>query len=91
MLPAAEKLGPRGNLSRDDYLMRLEQANVVNSIDNLMTFPRLRILIERGQVLVHGAYFGVATGQLSVRDPATEKFVQVAADEHARMFAQPRF
>jgi len=91
MLPAAEKLGPRGNLSRGDYLMRLEQANVVNSIDNLMTFPRLRILIERGQVLVHGAYFGVATGQLSVRDPATEKFVQVAADEHARMFTQPRF
>ena len=42
-------------------------------------------------VLVHGAYFGVATGQLSVRDLATEKFVQVAADEHARMFAQPRF
>jgi carbonic anhydrase len=91
MLPAAEKLGPRGNLSRDDYLTRLEQANVVNSIDILMTFPRLRVVIERRQVLVHGAYFGVATGQLSVRDPATEKFVQVAADEHARMFAQPRF
>jgi carbonic anhydrase len=91
MSPAAEKLGPRGTLSRDDYLTRLEQANVVNSIENLMTFPRLRTLIERGQVRVHGAYFGVATGQLSVRDSATQKFVQVAADEHARMFAQPRF
>jgi carbonic anhydrase len=91
MAPAAEKLGPRGTLSRDEYLTRLEQANVVNSIDNLMTFPRLRILIERGQVRVHAAYFGVATGQLSVRDPATEKFAQVAADDHARMFAQPRF
>jgi carbonic anhydrase len=91
MSPAAEKLGPRGTLSRDEYLTRLEQANVVNSIDNLMTFPRLRTMIERRQVLVHGAYFGVATGQLSVRDPATEKFVQVAADDHARMFEQPRF
>jgi carbonic anhydrase len=91
MSPAAEKLGPRGALSRDEYLTRLEQANVVNSIDNLMTFPRLRTVIERRQVLVHGAYFGVATGQLSVRDPATEKFVQVAADDHARMFEQPRF
>jgi carbonic anhydrase len=91
MSPAAEKLGPRGTLSRDEYLTRLEQANVVNSIDNLMTFPRLRTVIERRQVLVHGAYFGVATGQLSVRDPATEKFVQVAADDHARMFEQPRF
>ena len=56
-----------------------------------MTFPRLRMLIERGQVLVHGAYFGVATGQLSVRDHATEKFAQVAADDYVRMFAQPRF
>jgi carbonic anhydrase len=91
MSPAAEKLEPRGALSRDEYLTRLEQANVLNSIDNLMTFPRLRILIERGQVLVHGAYFGVATSQLSVRDPATEKFVQVAADDYARMFVQPRF
>jgi carbonic anhydrase len=91
MSPAAEKLGPRGALSHDEYLMRLEQANVVNSMDNLMTFPRLRILIERGQVVVHGAYFGVATGQLSIRDPATEQFVQVAADDYARMFAQSRF
>src|SRR6476659_7449151 len=47
MSPAAEKLGPRGTLSRDEYLTRLEQANVVNSIDNLMTFPRLRTVIER--------------------------------------------
>jgi len=91
MSPAAEMLGPRGALSHDEYLMRLEQANVVNSMDNLMTFPRLRILIERGQVVVHGAYFGVATGQLSIRDPATEQFVQVAADDYARMFAQSRF
>jgi carbonic anhydrase len=56
-----------------------------------LTFPHLRKLIERGQVLVHGAYFGVATGQLSVRDAATGKFVQIAADDYARMFAQPRF
>jgi len=91
MAPAAEKLGPRGMLSPADYLTHLEQANVVNSLDNLMTFPRLRKLIERGEVAVHGAYFGVANGQLSVRDHATGKFTQVAADDYTRMFAQPRF
>jgi carbonic anhydrase len=91
MAPAAEKLGPRGALSQADYLTRLEQANVVNSLENLMTFPRLRSLIERGQVVVHGAYFGVATGQLSVREPANGQFAQVAADDYARMFTQPRF
>ena len=91
MAPAADKVGPRGALSPSEYLMRLEQANVVNSLENLMTFPRLRKLIERGQVVIHGAYFGVATGQLSVRDHTTGKFTQVAADDYTRLFAQPRF
>jgi carbonic anhydrase len=91
MTPAAEKVGPRGELSPADYLRRLEQANIVNSLDNLMTFPRLRSLIERAEVVIHGAYFGVASGELSVRDPATGEFTQVASDDYARMFVQPRF
>ena len=56
-----------------------------------MTFPRLRKLIERSEVAVHGAYFGVSNGQLSVRDQTTGKFIQVAADDYGRLFAQPRF
>jgi carbonic anhydrase len=91
MAPAADKVGPRDALSPADYLTRLEQANVVNSLDNLMTFPRLRKLIERSEVAVHGTYFGVSNGQLSVRDQTTGKFIQVAADDYARLFAQPRF
>lgn len=86
MAPAAEKIGPRNGLSPADYLARLEQANIVNSLDNLMTFPRLRKLIERGRVAIHGAYFGVASGELLVRDEASGDFVQVAADEYARRF-----
>jgi carbonic anhydrase len=74
MAPAAEKVGSRGAQSPADYLVRLEQANVVNSLDNLMTFPRLRKSIDRGDVILHGAYFGVATGDLSVLDPATGAF-----------------
>jgi carbonic anhydrase len=73
MAPAAEKT-PRGSMSHADYLVRLEQANVVNSLDNLMTFPRLRKLIERGSVTLHGAYFGVASGDLSVLDQASGEF-----------------
>lgn len=90
MAPAASKLGPRAAADAD-YLRKLEQANIVNSLDNLMTFPRLRKLIERGDVAVHGAYFGVATGKLWVFDPARDEFAPVAAEDHARMFAQPRF
>jgi carbonic anhydrase len=89
MAPAMRKVGPRGSLPRSDYLTRLEQANIANSLDNLRTFPRLRKLIERGDVTIHGAYFGVATGELLVRDEASGEFRQVAADDHARLFAQP--
>ena len=79
MAPAAEKVGPRGELSPADYLTRLEHANVGNSLDNLMTFPRLRKLIDRGDVAVHGAYFGVASGELYVMDRESGKFSRVAA------------
>jgi carbonic anhydrase len=89
MAPAADKAGPRGALSWPDYLTRLEQANVANSIDNLLTFPRLRQRVERGQLALHGAYFGVASGQLSVRDETTGAFVPIAADQHARLFTPP--
>ena len=77
MAPAAEKIGPRGTRSASDYLARLEQANIANSLDNLMTFPRLRKLIERGDVTLHGAYFDVASGELSTLDPATGRFIPV--------------
>jgi carbonic anhydrase len=60
-------------------------------LDNLMTFPWIKSQVGQRQLALHAAYFGVATGQLSVRDPATGQFVQIAADDHKRLFAQPRF
>jgi carbonic anhydrase len=77
MAPAADKAGPQHDVSWPDYLTRLEQANIVNSLDNLRTFPRLRELVERGDVAIHGAYFDVATGELSVREETTGKFMPV--------------
>jgi len=89
--PAVKAVGPRGQMPFDDYLTKLEQASVVQTLANLMTFPCVKILAERGKLALHGAYFGVATGQLSVWDAAKRSFVPVAADEHARVFASPRF
>ena len=76
--PAAEKLGPCGASPPADYLARLEQASIVNTLGNLLTFPRLRKLIERGRVTLHGAYFAVATGELLVLDPQSGRFVAAA-------------
>jgi carbonic anhydrase len=79
MAPAADKAGPRGDLSTVDYLTKLEQANIANSLDNLMTFPGLAKLIARGSIQTHGAYFGVASGELYVLDKTTGNFDRVAA------------
>ncbi|HUC65289.1 MAG TPA: carbonic anhydrase [Stellaceae bacterium] len=75
--PAAASLGPRGKGEDADYLRRLEFASVELSLRNLMTFPCIRILVERGKLELHGAYFGIAAGRLLLRDPATGQFEPV--------------
>ena len=72
--PAAASLGPRAKGDGADYLRRLEFASVELSLNNLMTFPCVRILTERGKLHLHGAYFGVASGRLLVRNPDTGHF-----------------
>jgi carbonic anhydrase len=89
--PAAKAVGPRGAMPLEDYLTKLEQASVVTTLNNLMTFPCVNILAERGKLALHGAYFGVATGQLSVYDEKTGAFVPVATEDYQRIFAAPRF
>ncbi len=88
--PAAAAAG--GTNRGADYLTRLERASIITSIDNLMTFPCVSILVERGMLQLHGAYFDVATGRLEARDPDTGRFNAIAADEHAKLFRpRPQF
>lgn len=72
--PAAAGLATHKHQSRSDYLRSLEFASVELSLRNLMTFPCVRILVERGKLALHGAYFGIATGRLLVRDSKTGEF-----------------
>jgi carbonic anhydrase len=72
--PAAAALGARKDMPATEYLMRLEQASVLQSIANLMTFPYVRVLTERGSLTLHAAYFGVATGALSALDRDSGEF-----------------
>jgi carbonic anhydrase len=78
MAPAAASVGPRGDRAEADYLEQMERASIANSLDNLLTFPRVRTMVETGEMTLHGAYFGVATGELTVRDPKTGAFKPIA-------------
>jgi carbonic anhydrase len=92
LAPAAASIEPpHGHASLDHYLDRLERVSAVQTLDNLMSFPCVRILVERGRLNLHAAHFDVATGLLSVFDPETKTFGSIAGAEHSRMFAQPRF
>jgi len=64
----------RDRESMADFTVRIEKAAVFRSLENLMTFPFVRSAVERGDMGVHGAYFGVSEGSLFVLDPATKEF-----------------
>ena len=66
--PAAEAIGPRDGEGEEGYLRKLEFASVELSLKNLMTFPFVKTAVEAGELDLHGAYFGVASGRLLVRD-----------------------
>lgn len=72
--PAAIELGARRPGDDADYQRRLELASVELSLRNLMTFPWVWRRVESGQLRLHGAYFGVATGNLLVRNPQNGEF-----------------
>jgi carbonic anhydrase len=83
--PAAESLGPRAKDDGEEYRRRLEFASVELSLKNLMTFPCVRLLVERGKLQLHGAYFGVASGRLLVRNPETGRFEPVTDADPDRL------
>ena len=60
-----------------DFATRIEKASVFRSLENLMTFPCIQVLVDRGKLQLHGAYFGVAEGSLFVLDKATREFRSV--------------
>jgi len=56
----------------------LELASIVTSLDNLMTFPFVQDAVEVGRLHLHGAYFSIASGELTVYRPESGDFVPFA-------------
>jgi len=75
--PAADAIGPRDGEGEDGYLRKLEFASVELSLKNLMTFPFVKTAVEAGELQLHGAYFGVASGRLLVWSKRTGSFEPV--------------
>ena len=72
-----ETVEQRDHETRMDFVTRIEKAAVFRSLENLMTFPFVQAAVKRGDMDLHGAYFGVAEGSLSVLDPVAKEFISV--------------
>lgn len=71
--PVVDKVGPRKD-DYNDWIRNIEWGVVEYSMNNLLTFPAVRERVQAGTLTIHGAYFGVATGVLFIRDPDTGAF-----------------
>jgi carbonic anhydrase len=74
-----EVVEQRSHETMQHFVERIEKAAVFRSLENLMTFPFVRSRVEHGDMLLHGAYFGVAEGSLFVLDKTAKEFRSVNA------------
>jgi len=72
-----EKVEQRDRETMADFTVRIEKAAIFRSLENLMTFPFVQAAVARGELHLHGAYFGVAEGSLFVLDPGAKEFLSV--------------
>ena len=72
-----QKAGPRPESPEDEasWIRQIEMGVVEHSLNNLMTFPSVRERVASGDLFLHGAYFGIASGVLYYRDPDTGEFL----------------
>ncbi len=66
---AAHQMAPKAT-----QLMLLEQEGVKTSIRHLRTFPFIVELENKGRLSLHGAYFEIASGTLSVLNHSRDEF-----------------
>ncbi len=60
-----------------DMERALEKEGIKTSLKNLRTFPFLSELESKGRLALHGAYFDIATGQLSALNETTGQFYTI--------------
>ncbi len=62
-----------------DYSYLVERASVLNSVNNLHTYPWILERVNAGSLSLHGWWFDLETGDLWVTDPRTGQFLPIEA------------
>ncbi len=59
----------------DKQCSACEEASILVSLENLLTFPWIRAKVERGALILHGWYFDIDSGELVAYDPIQGRFI----------------
>jgi carbonic anhydrase len=88
--PVAEQLGVRSE-PFEAYADRLGKAAIIATLGNLRSFPWVSEAEARGDLRLHGAFFGVSDGVLLGLDEASGQFLPIAEEIHGKANATGRF
>jgi carbonic anhydrase len=55
----------------------LEKEAILISLENLMSFPFVKSLVERDEMTLHGLWNDIGDGSLEQYDPATRQFLPI--------------
>jgi carbonic anhydrase len=54
-----------------------EQASILQSLDNLLTYPWLKRRVEQGTLMLHGWYFDIDSGSLMAYSARQQRFLPI--------------
>jgi carbonic anhydrase len=67
--------------SDDELLERIVDDNVIAQIHNILTFPFVRPLVEKGDFELHGWVYDIGTGRVKGLDASGRRFVPLGGGE----------
>ncbi len=77
-----------GSCDKNIQQRALEQAVILTSLNNLMTFPWIRDGVAAGRITLHGWYFDMVTGQMLGLDFTTGLFNDLSQTSLADAFSK---
>ena len=80
LAPVAEQIKGATILTTQERQTALERISIRISIDNLRSFPCVKILEDRGRLKLHGAWFDISTGELWIMDAESGDFLRPDID-----------
>jgi carbonic anhydrase len=72
----------------DEQHRACEMASLLNSLDNLMTYPWLKRKVDEGTLMLHAWYFDIGTGALLAYSPRQQEFLPLVCPLEARIEAR---